>query len=232
MVFGLEAQIRGLVATAISISDWGINFKIDDIDFSSSLLGKNNLYNLLCAITIAQSLGLSLEEIQNAISRIKNIPGRLEFIDQGQPFKVIVDYAFEPKALTELYETIKLVPHQKIIHVLGSAGGGRDAWRRPKLGEIAGEKADYVIITNEDPYDEDPQLIIDQVAQGVKEAGKKRETLFIILDRRPAIAKALSLAKEGDLVLITGKGAEQAICVKNGKKVPWDDRKVVREELC
>lgn len=234
IVFGQENRFKqeeSVLATEVIVSQQGLNFTIGETKFASSLLGQNNLYNLLCAITIAQSLGLSLEEIQKAVLTIKSIPGRLEFIEEGQPFKIIVDYAFEPKALIDLYEVAKTLPHQKIIHVLGSAGGGRDQWRRPKLGEIAGEKADYVIITNEDPYDEDPQLIIDQVAQGAKEGGKEGDSLFKILDRREAIRKALSLAQKNDLVLITGKGAEQAICVKNGKKLAWDDRKVVREEL-
>ena len=145
---------------------------------------------------------------------------------------MIVDYAFEPKAVLALYETAALISRQKIIHVLGSAGGGRDKARRPILGKIAGEKADYVIVANEDPYDEDPQAIIDEVAEGAVSAGKVLDqNLFKILDRRQAIAKALSLAQAGDLVLVTGKGSEQAIAVGGGKLAPWDDRQVVREEL-
>ncbi len=124
------------------------------------------------------------------------------------------------------------MPHKKIIHVLGSAGGGRDIARRPKLGQIAGQLADFVIITNEDPYDDDPKLIIDQVAVGAEHAGKILDTnLFTILDRREAIAKALSLASKDDIVLITGKGSEQAICLAAGRLLPWDDRKVAKEEL-
>jgi UDP-N-acetylmuramoyl-L-alanyl-D-glutamate--2,6-diaminopimelate ligase len=115
---------------------------------------------------------------------------------------------------------------------LGSCGGGRDVARRPILGKMAGETADLVIITNEDPYDDDPQMIIDNVAQGALETGKElNKDLFKYLDRRKAINKALSEAKEDDLVLITGKGSEQFICVANEKKIPWDDRTVVKEEL-
>jgi UDP-N-acetylmuramoyl-L-alanyl-D-glutamate--2,6-diaminopimelate ligase len=125
-----------------------------------------------------------------------------------------------------------MIPHNRVIHVLGSSGGGRDIKRRPVLGRIAGKNADYAIITNEDPYDDDPLIIINQVAMGAEKAGKKEgENLFKMLDRRQAIAKAFSLAHEGDIVLITGKGSEQAICGPRGEKTPWDDRDVARELL-
>jgi UDP-N-acetylmuramoyl-L-alanyl-D-glutamate--2,6-diaminopimelate ligase len=127
---------------------------------------------------------------------------------------------------------LKLIPHGKIIHVLGSTGGGRDVARRPILGKLAGENADIAIITNEDPYDDDPQLIIDQVAIGAEKAGKVlNENYFKLLNREEAIEKALSLAVEGDIVLVTGKGSEQAIVAANGEKIPWDDRAVIRGKL-
>ncbi len=210
----------------------GIEFIVDNQPFQSKLFGQHNIYNSLAAITIGLSQGLNLLTIAKSLSEITGVPGRTEFINQGQSFTVIVDYAFEPKAIAALYEIVKKIPHQKIIHVLGSAGGGRDQSRRGELGKLAGQNADLVIVTNEDPYDEDPQAIIDQVAAGAIAAGKKLKTnLFKILDRRKAIIKALSLAQTNDLVLITGKGCEQAIVIKNNKKIPFDDRQVVREEL-
>ncbi len=216
----------------LKLDGQGIHFFWNNARFDLPLLGKFNAYNALCALTIAKSLRLSVEEITKAAPAMQNIPGRLEFIDNGQPFKIIVDYAYEPKAMEGLYETIKMIPHQKVIHVLGATGGGRDKARRPILGQIAGEQSNYVIITNEDPYDEDPLEIINQVAGGALKAGKKEgENLWKILDRREAIGKALALAQAGDLVLITGKGAEQAICIAKEKKIPWDDRAVVRELL-
>jgi len=216
----------------LKLDEQGIYFVWNNARFDLPLLGKFNAYNALCVLTIAKSLGLSIEEIQKAAPAMQNIPGRLEFIDEGQLFKIIVDYAYEPKAMAGLYETIKMIPHQKVIHVLGSTGGGRDKARRPILGQIVGKQADYAIITNEDPYDENPQEIIDQVTKGALLAGKKKgENLWRILDRREAIGKAISLAVAGDLILITGKGAEQAICVANEKKIPWDDRHVARELL-
>lgn len=204
------------------------------------LLGGFNAANAMTAVSVGFSQRIGIKTIKEGLERVSGVPGRLEKIDVGQPFMVIVDYAFEPKAVAKLYEVVEFmskVSRQeaeagKVIHVLGSAGGGRDVARRPLLGKIAGAKADGVIVTNEDPYDDDPQTIIDQVAQGAVDAGKKEnESLFKILDRREAIKKALSLAEEGDIVLITGKGNEQAICVAGGKKIVWDDREVTREEL-
>ncbi|OGY51419.1 MAG: hypothetical protein A3A02_03540 [Candidatus Buchananbacteria bacterium RIFCSPLOWO2_01_FULL_39_33] len=160
----------------------------------------------------------------------------MEFINEGQNFKVLVDYAPEPESLRQLYDNLRnhnLVGYDnKIIHVLGSCGGGRDRARRPILGRLAAAKADYVVITNEDPYDDDPQEIINEVAVGAEDGGKEiNKNLFKILDRRAAIEKAVSLAAAGDLVLLTGKGCEQAMVVKNGRKIPWDERQVVREIL-
>jgi len=196
------------------------------------LLGDFSAVNSMTAVGVGLSQGLSLTQIKTGLEKIKGIMGRLEMINAGQNFSVVVDYAFEPKAVAKLYETVKLLPHNKIIHVLGSAGGGRDRSRRPVLGQLAGENADYVVITNEDPYDEDPMVIISEVAFGAEKAGKKANiNLFKILDRQEAIKKALKLAKEGDIVLITGKGSEQAICGANGQKISWDDRTAAREEL-
>ena len=144
----------------------------------------------------------------------------------------MVDYAPEPESMKRLYETLSIFNFNKIIHVLGSCGGGRDKSRQPVLGQLAADQADYVIVTNEDPYDDEPQKIIDNVAISAQSNGKVLDkNLFKILDRREAIKKALSLAGENDLVLITGKGSEQFICIAGGKKIPWDDRQVVKELL-
>ena len=210
----------------------GTSFDFKDQVINLQLLGDFNAVNAMNAALVGLSQGLSLEQVKTGLESVTCLSGKLERIDLGQDFKIIVDYSFEPRAMKKMYETVKIIPHNKIIHLLGSCGGGRDHDRRPILGELAGENADYVIITNEDPYDEDPQLIIDQVAAGSELAGKKLNAdLFEISDRRDAINKALSLAETGDLVLITGKGAEQYICLANGKKIPWDDRRIVREEL-
>ncbi len=216
----------------IKLTEKGISFDLDQEKIELKLLGEFNALNAMNAISVGISLNMDLKTIKNNLENISGVPGRLEKIDEGQNFCVIVDYAFEPGAVKKLYETIKNIPHNKVIHVLGSTGGGRDIARRPELGRLAGENTDFVIVTNEDPYDEDPEIIIDQVALGAERAEKKEgQNLFKILDRREAIKKAISLAHEKDLVLITGKGSEQAICVAQGEKVEWDDREVVRELL-
>ncbi|HYF29045.1 MAG TPA: cyanophycin synthetase, partial [Candidatus Paceibacterota bacterium] len=144
-----------------------------------------------------------------------------ERIEEGQGFQAVVDYAHTPDSLAALYSAY---PGRKIC-VLGNTGGGRDTWKRPEMGRIADEACDEVILTNEDPYDEDPRAIVEAMAAGMKRAPK------IIMDRREAIGAALSLARPGDAVLITGKGTDPYIMEANGKKTPWSDAAVVREEL-
>jgi len=223
-----------------SINNKNSDIKLDDLNLKINLLGEYNKYNILPSIAIARILNISENKIKNIIKNLKPLPGRLEFIENNLNIKILIDYAFEPKAIEKLYEVIKYMEHNRIIHVLGSCGGGRDKSRRPILGRLAAENADIVIITNEDPYDENPQEIIDQVANGVEEIFNKKITdygllitdyLHKILNRREAIKKALQIAETGDLILITGKGAEQKMCLANGKLIDWDDREVVREEL-
>jgi len=225
-------QAKVMRADQVQSGGQGTEFRINQVPFRLKLLGRHNVYNALAAVTVGLNQSLSLIKISQIFSDVEPPPGRIEFIDEGQNFQIVVDYAFEPVALEKLYEVVRGIPGRKIIHVLGSTGGGRDVDRRPKLGRLAGQFADYVIVTNEDPYDEDPQQIISQVAAGALKAGKKiNRNLFKISDRRKAIAKALGLAQRSDIVLVTGKGSEQAIVVKGNKKIPWDDRKVIKEEL-
>ncbi|MDQ5970260.1 MAG: hypothetical protein QG603_37 [Patescibacteria group bacterium] len=229
LTYGFEnpADLRG---QELKSEDGLLSFVLNEQKISAKYLGKFNAYNMLAALATLSALKLDLN--QAGACALRGIPGRQEWIKQGQNFKIMVDYAPEPESLTQLYTALKEVSRKRLIHVLGSCGGGRDVARRPILGKMAGETADLVIITNEDPYDDDPQMIIDNVAQGALETGKElNKDLFKYLDRRKAINKALSEAKEGDLVLITGKGSEQFICVANEKKIPWDDRTVVKEEL-
>ncbi|HUT22589.1 MAG TPA: UDP-N-acetylmuramoyl-L-alanyl-D-glutamate--2,6-diaminopimelate ligase [Candidatus Bipolaricaulota bacterium] len=232
LIFSAQDKLSDVFAENIKVSTLGTSFSVKGLEINLRLLGKFNVYNSLPAIAIGLNEGLDLEKIKAALEAAKVIPGRMELIDEGQPFSVIVDYAPEPYSLAKLYETLDLMQKNKLIHVLGSCGGGRDVARRPILGKMAGEKADIVIVTNEDPYDDDPQKIIDEVAAGAIGVGKKlNENLFKILDRKEAIAKAMNLAGAGDLVVLTGKGSEQAIVVKNNKKMPWDEREAAREVL-
>lgn len=197
-----------------------------------NLLGDFNRQNILASLSVGLAQSMTLDRLKVGIEKISGVAGRLERINVGQPFTVIVDYAFEPQAVSKLYETVATLPHNRIIHVLGSTGGGRDKSRRPILGEIAGRRSDIMIVTDEDPYDENPETIIAEVVAGTATTDKRMNVnLFTFLDRRQAIHEALKLAQAGDVVLITGKGSEQAICRSRGVKEPWDDRKVCREEL-
>jgi len=206
--------------TEVSIS--GLSFSVNGTQFTLPLQGEFNISNALAAITTASAHGVSLKDSKEALSKMELVPGRMEEIISS-PFRVLVDYAFTPAALEKVYLTLRKNMEGKLICVLGAAGGGRDKWKRPVLGRIAGANCEKVIVTNEDPYGEDPEEIVQQVAGGV--SGKAT----ITLDRRKAIAQALSLASPKDIVVITGKGSEDSIA-QAGKKIPWDDREVVREE--
>jgi UDP-N-acetylmuramoyl-L-alanyl-D-glutamate--2,6-diaminopimelate ligase len=210
----------------------GSEFIFNNNRYHLSLLGDYNVINAVAALAVAYDLKIDDNNLAKSLENIKSLAGKMEKIEEGQNFTVLIDYAFEPKALSALYKNLKFLEHSRLIHVLGSTGGGRDQSRRPILGRLAAEQSDIVIVSNEDPYDEDPQVIIDQVALGAENAGKKLDLdLFKILDRREAISYALKMAKAGDLVLITGKGAEQYICGANGSKLAWDDREVAKEEI-
>ncbi len=230
-----EAVIKDfslLTGTLLASDISGIDLAIDKENIHLNLLGSFNAANALAAYAVGKSQSISDEKIKKGLEAVHGLAGKMELIDEGQDYGAMVDYSFEPKALEKLYETISLIPYNRLIHILGSTGGGRDKTRRPVLGRMAAMKADVVIVTNEDPYDETPSDIINQVAAGAEMAGKiNQQDLFKILDRGDAIKKALELAQEGDLVLITGKGAEQYICGPQGEKIPWDDRVELRKAI-
>lgn len=212
----------------------GLKFYVNNEELNTSLFGEHNALNILSAISVARELKVDWSKIKKAVKNFDGVPGRIEFIKESESFgfQTIVDYAFEPIALKSLYKVVKVLKPKRVIHVCGSAGGGRDKSRREPIGKIVGKHADFCIVTNEDPYDEDPTEIIKQVSAGAKKVGKKIDKdLFEILDRREAIQKAINLAEKGDLILVTGKGSEQAIVVDGGKKIPWDDREEIRKSL-
>ncbi|MBI4993101.1 MAG: UDP-N-acetylmuramyl-tripeptide synthetase [Candidatus Magasanikbacteria bacterium] len=240
-----------ITAENIIVSKDGLTFKVGERAFIPHLFGEHNVMNIMAAISVLRALDVSWSVIEKAVNDLQAPPGRIEFIHPSTPsgrsgrassedFKVIVDYAFEPVALAALYQVadlLKPIRHAhgkpaRVIHVCGSTGGGRDKARRMPIGRLVGEKADIFIVTDEDPYDEDPMEIIKTVSAGAQEVGKKLgKDLFEVLNRREAIKKAIEMAKARDLVLITGKGSEQAMCVGGGRMIPWDDRQIVREFL-
>jgi UDP-N-acetylmuramoyl-L-alanyl-D-glutamate--2,6-diaminopimelate ligase len=226
---GRRAGGRVLIAEDVSLAADHVTFKVEGVSVGLRMPGIVNVENAMAALATADALGVPMQDAARALGSIKGLPGRYERIDEGQPWTVIVDFAFEPEAIGHLYAFASGIKHRRIIHVLGSAGGGRDVARRPVLGSLAGEKADIVIVTNEDPYDDDPRQIIDQVAEGAVVAGKVDDVnLYRINDRRDAIRLAMKKAEPGDLVLITGKGSEPVMAVAGGKKIPWGDAEEVR----
>ena len=228
--FGGKAKLH--VEDVETKSD-GIHFRVHDRDFHAPMYGEHNADNILSVIAIARGLDIPWSAIQETVQTFRNVPGRLEFIPEAEDFgfQVIVDYAFEPEAMKKLYEVVDLLNPKRIIHVFGSTGGGRDIERRFTVGKFVGERADICIVTDEDPYDDDPIEIMNDVASALESVGKKRSAdLFVIPSRKEAIDKAIARAKQGDMVLVTGKGSEQAMVIK-GKLVPWDDREAVRSAL-
>ncbi|MEI6810737.1 MAG: UDP-N-acetylmuramoyl-L-alanyl-D-glutamate--2,6-diaminopimelate ligase [Candidatus Nomurabacteria bacterium] len=211
----------------------GVSFELNKEFFNIGIIGKFNVYNALPAIIIARLFGISDSAIKKGLMELKTIPGRMEKIEEGQNFTVIVDYAHEKESMTNILQTAINMKRadSKIIILLGAEGGGRDKNKRPIMGELAGKIADYVVVSNVDPYDDDPKQILEDIAISSERVGKIRgENLFIIEDRKEGIKKLISLAKKDDVILITGKGAEQSMVI-NGKRIPWDDRNVVRNEL-
>lgn len=234
----LETQVEERIpfsladAEPYTVDDSGVRFvyKRGEL-FAVPLPGLFNLKNLLAAIALCSALGVPLQTIKRALEHISPIAGRAERVERGQKFVVVVDYAHTPDSLRAILETYagpstSLGVKRKVICVLGSTGGGRDQWKRPLMGAIADELCNSILLTNEDPYDEDPQKIVEEIAKGFVK-NKPR----IILDRRAAIASACADAKEGDVVLIVGKGTDPYIMGKRGSKVPWSDKKVAEEEL-
>ena len=223
-------------AEDISLGIQNTKYKIQNTEFNLNLLGEFNIENALAATCVGLSENIDLETIARALEKIKFVPGRMERVINEKEINIIIDYAVTPDSLEKLYELIKSIRNNspeiressKIIAVFGSCGE-RDRGKRPIMGEIVSKKADFVIVTNEDPYDEDPMQIIDEVSERI-ENRVEGNNFWKILDRREAIRKALELAKAGDFVVVTGKGAEETMAVGD-KRIPWDDRKVIEEEL-
>jgi UDP-N-acetylmuramoyl-L-alanyl-D-glutamate--2,6-diaminopimelate ligase len=211
-------------AEPYSVDDASVRFvyKRGEV-LSVPLPGLFNLKNVLAAMSLGSAMGISTAVMKKALEHHAPIAGRAERINRGQPFIVVVDYAHTADSLRALYETYQV---HRIIAVLGSTGGGRDIWKRPAMGKMADEYATVSILTNEDPYDEDPRKIISDVA-----AGFKIHNPQVILDRREAIHEALREAQAGDAVLITGKGTDPYIMGPHGTRQEWSDKKVAEEEL-
>jgi UDP-N-acetylmuramoyl-L-alanyl-D-glutamate--2,6-diaminopimelate ligase len=206
-------------------------YQILNTKYELNIPGEFNIENALAAACVGLSQNIPLEKISEALSKMKGVPGRMERIENDRGLEIIVDYAVTPDSLEKLYEYVKKLKKEnaKVIAIFGSCGE-RDRGKRPIMGEIVAKRADYCIVTNEDPYHEDPQNIINEVFAGVSKYKKENENAWRIIDRREAIKKALQLARPGDIVVVTGKGAEEIMAVGD-KRIPWNDPKVIRKVL-
>lgn len=223
-----------VVAEAITLLPTGTRFTAQTpagpFPIQSPLVGEFNLYNLLAAIVVATSQEVSPGAIQEGVSRISGVPGRMEKVDLGQPFQVIIDFAHTPNALRHALEMAQFMTRGRLFVVFGCAGL-RDRAKRLMMGEIAGRLADRVIITAEDPRTEDLKTIMEEIARGCKKAGREEGTDFWrIGDRGEAIQFAIDRAEPGNLVIITGKGHEKSMCFGT-TEYPWSDHQAVKESL-
>lgn len=220
-------DLSTVVAQNYEQNNSGSSFSVMGVNFPIPLLGRFNAVNALTAISIGISQGVNLKDMDISQYADTPIPGRMEVVFSN-PFRVVVDYAHTPDALEKVYKTISQFKKEgeSMVCVLGSAGGGRDKWKRPEFAKLAENYCDKIILTDEDPYDENSDAILDEIIAGFSKSPQYKK----ILDRREAIHTALKEARENDTVVITGKGAEPWLMVAHGEKIPWDDRKIVREE--
>ncbi len=247
--FGADEHITygfkegNIQASKIVGTSGGTSFTVGNMQYSTPIIGTFNVYNILPALIVGNLLGAEQRLIAKGVSDLKGIPGRMEVMTKStDPFMVIVDYAHEKQSMNAVLESMHTIRAERqqnssnsqagrIIVALGAEGGGRDPRKRFEMGEVVAQRADIVYVTNVDPYEDDPQKILEDIAQTAEKFGKKRNAdLFVIEDREEAIKHAIEHAQKGDIVVITGKGAEQSMII-GGKSIPWDDREVVRKYL-
>lgn len=233
--YSAEGSSADLVASDIDLTVDGSRFNLrwqdETVTVETPLLGQFNVANALCALGVALSHQVPLQLAVDALTRVSPIPGRMQAIRRGQPFTVIVDYAHTPDSIEKVLTLVrKLNPRGRLIVVMGSAGE-RDRTKRPLQGEVAVRLADFSFFTTEDPRFEDPDAIIDEIAEGARRHGAREGIDFTcVTDRREAIDRAFRMARPGDCVLLTGKGHEQSI-IWGLEKRPWDEVAVATELL-
>lgn len=236
-VGGLGAEYFGeIVSSDGATTNYAIHYKtkqklLKTMVVQSNLIGEFNLSNILAAFAVSKILGLEDKKILSAIETFPGVAGRMDQVDFGQKFKVIVDFAHTPRSIEVALKTLRKNTEKRLICVFGSAGE-RDRSKRALMGQTAGTLADLIILTSEDPRSEKPEKIIDEIAKGVeKSGGESNKKYWKIVDRAEAIAKAIeNLAEEGDTVVILGKGHEKSMNIA-GKEIPWNDKKVASDAL-
>jgi UDP-N-acetylmuramoyl-L-alanyl-D-glutamate--2,6-diaminopimelate ligase len=226
LTFSAEGAEADYSAREVAFDASGASFAVGELQLRTGLPGHFNVANALGAFAAAEAMGVGPEIAVAGLARASRVPGRFEPIDEGQGFSVLVDYAHTPDSLENVLRAARRLTAGKLISVFG-AGGDRDRDKRPKMGRAGAQMADIVLITSDNPRSEDPRMIVMEVKSGAT-GGARVE---VEVDRRKAIAQALAYAEPGDTVVIAGKGHEQGQEFEEGRKVPFDDREVAREEL-
>src|SRR5215213_277759 len=229
VTFSAEGAEADYSARDVSFDAAGARFRVGEMDLRTGLPGHFNVANALGAFAAAEAMGVGAEIAAAGLARAARVPGRFEPIDEGQGFSVLVDYAHTPDSLENVLRAARRLTSGRLISVFG-AGGDRDRDKRPKMGRAGAELSDLAVVTSDNPRSEDPEAIVAEVAAGAEGVGATAE-LQVVVDRREAIALALGRAEPGDTVVIAGKGHEQGQEFEDGRKIPFDDREVAREEL-
>jgi UDP-N-acetylmuramoyl-L-alanyl-D-glutamate--2,6-diaminopimelate ligase len=229
LTFSAEGAEADYGAGDIEFDASGASFSVGGMRLRTGLPGHFNVANALGAFAAAEAMGVGSEIAVAGLARAARVPGRFEPIDEGQGFSVLVDYAHTPDSLENVLLAARRLTGGRLISVFG-AGGDRDRDKRPKMGRAGAELSDLTVITSDNPRSEDPEAIVAEVAAGA-EGASGAAGLEVVVDRREAIALALGRARPGDTVVIAGKGHEQGQEFEGGRKIPFDDREVAREEL-
>jgi UDP-N-acetylmuramoyl-L-alanyl-D-glutamate--2,6-diaminopimelate ligase len=226
LTYSAEGRDADFRATEVAFDTGGASFRVGETQLRTRLPGHFNVANALAALAAGSALGIDVRKAAAALAGAPAPPGRFEPIEEGQPFTVLVDYAHTPDSLENVLRAARRLTEGRVISVFG-AGGDRDRGKRPQMGRAGAELSDLVIVTSDNPRSEAPEAIVAEVAAGA-DGG---EGLEIEPDRRAAIALAVKRARPGDTVVIAGKGHEQGQEFENGRKIPFDDRAVAREEI-
>jgi UDP-N-acetylmuramoyl-L-alanyl-D-glutamate--2,6-diaminopimelate ligase len=229
VTFSAEGAEADYSARDIEFDAGGARFAIAGMQLRTGLPGHFNVANALGAFAAAEAMGIGGEIAAAGLAKASRVPGRFEPVDEGQGFAVLVDYAHTPDSLENVLRAARRLTKGRLISVFG-AGGDRDRDKRPKMGRAGAELSDLTVITSDNPRSEDPEAIVAEVAAGA-EGAEGALGLEVVVDRREAIALALGRAAPGDTVVIAGKGHEQGQEFEDGRKIPFDDREVAREEL-
>lgn len=228
ITYGIE--YGDMRAENIKLSPYAVSYKIPtlkNLEIETQIGGRFNVYNSLACVAVGKRLGLSDEEIKRGVHALASVEGRMVKIDEGQDFTAIMDYAHTPDAFEKLFPDMKKATKGRLIVMFGSAGGRRDPSKREPMGEIAGKYADIVVLTEEDDRDTPGMEILEQIAAGARNSGKKDDQdLFMVLDRPSAILKACELAQAGDTVLFLGKGNEKTIERADGPHAYYEEDEI------